>query len=187
MLRNIVILTVMVVIGAVATYVLDYSAPMTMASKNVEKRESGIAKNQPVPSFTFIDLNGQERKIEDFQGKTVVLNFWASWCAPCVKEFPLFLQLAKAYPEDVVFIGLSSDHKKSDMDRFLVRLRKEYSEEMALDNVIIAMDEKAQITAGLFQTYRLPETIIIDDKGLIKAKLIGADWLFGDLEELVVN
>lgn len=184
MLRNILILVSTILIGVGVTYVIDYNAPLTMTKTN---ESENATQGQIVPSFEFTDIHGTSRSIEIFKGKTVVLNFWASWCAPCVKEFPLFLQLASAYPEDVVFIGLSSDHNKEDMDKFLNRLRKNYPQEMALDNVIIAMDEESQITAGLFQTYRLPETIIIDDRGLMKAKLIGADWTFQYLEDLVLN
>lgn len=184
MLRNILILAGTILVGLGATYLMDYSAPLTMAQSDSALDQS---KEQSVPTFEFTDTNGAAHSINDFKGKMVVLNFWASWCAPCVKEFPLFLQLAAAYSDDVVFIGLSSDHNKNDMSKFLMRLRKNYPQEMALDNVIIAIDEKSKITAGLFQTYRLPETIIIDEDGIIIDKLIGAEWAFEDLEDLVVN
>lgn len=135
-----------------------------------------------VPAFTFTDRAGKERTIGDFAGRVVVLNFWASWCAPCVVEFPHLLQLARDNPERVVLLLLSSDHDAAAMERFLTR---QPTTDIERDNVVIALDPDGAITRDLFQTYRLPETILIDGAGRMRHKLIGADWRVEDAQGMI--
>ncbi|MFP4314463.1 MAG: TlpA family protein disulfide reductase [Alphaproteobacteria bacterium] len=187
MLRNIVILLVTIIIGAGITYMLDFtSAPPSTASEGAQ--EIPVIKTMhPVPSFIFTDTQGQNFSIEDFKGKIVVLNFWASWCAPCIKEMPYFLKLAEEYPDDVVFIGLSNDFTPEAMNRFLEKLAQDNHAATQAPNVFFAFDENAQVTRNIFQTYRLPETIIIDQKGIMREKLIGADWGYEDLRSIILS
>lgn len=135
-----------------------------------------------VPAFTFTDRAGKERTIGDFAGRVVVLNFWASWCTPCVAEFPHLLQLARDNPERVVLLLLSSDHDTAAMERFLTR---QPAADIGRDNVVIAPDPDGAITRDLFQTYRLPETILIDGAGRMRHKLVGADWRVADVQEMI--
>tara|TARA_B100002003_G_C13947433_1_gene459513 strand:- start:162 stop:674 length:513 start_codon:yes stop_codon:yes gene_type:complete len=165
---------------------MDYSGTRksvpenTAITQETKKAETGAQ----VPSFSFIPVGrNQEITIQSLQGKIVVLNFWASWCPPCVKEFPYFLELAKAYPDQIVFVGLSSDFKPEDMNRFLNKMKKEYPDEMTADNVLIALDENGAITRGIFQTFRLPETVIIDQNGRMQDKIIGAVPSYKILQE----
>lgn len=186
MARNLIILAVTIILGAGLTYMLDYSGAGVPKSASVQTPAAITNKAAPLPDFSFTPL-GQKQPINtaSLQGKIIIMNFWASWCAPCVKEFPYFLQLAAEFPDDVVFMGLSSDHDNDAMNRFLDKLRSDYPAEMALDNVLIAMDEGGSITRGTFQTFRLPETILIDRDGLMQEKLIGANWEYNDLKALV--
>jgi thiol-disulfide isomerase/thioredoxin len=59
---------------------------------------------------TFLDLSGKQRALGEWQGKVVVLNFWATWCAPCLEEIPLFVKLQSKYADKgLVFVGLAID------------------------------------------------------------------------------
>lgn len=194
MARNLILLLLTIILGAGITYGLDYAGIMHSAAlqplestTSKAKTPTRAAKNKTVPNFTFKILEGDVLSIKDLRGKIVVLNFWASWCAPCVKEFPHFLKLAKEYPDHVVFLALSSDHKPEDMNRFLSKMAYQHPAEMDLENVKIALDEKGAITRDIFQTYRLPETIIIGPKGKMRHKLIGADWDYEFLEQIIAK
>lgn len=185
MWRNLLILAVTIILGASATYLLDgMSAPV---KQDVKEESKGFEQGQSVPEFTFIKLNGESANITDFKGKIVVLNFWASWCTPCVKEMPLFLDMAAEFSEKVIFIGLSSDFTTEKMNDFLDKMSSKKPEEMKLDNVLFSFDENGDTTRNVFQTYRLPETIIIGKDGAMVKKLVGADWKYQDLQEIINN
>ena len=118
-------------------------------------------------------MNGTERHINDFREKTVILNFWATWCAPCVIEMPQLFEIA-ASRDDIVLIALSSDLNTEALDKFLAKMNQKH---LKSGNIVIALDQKRMITQGTFGTYRLPESIIISPEGKMLRKVVGAvDW-----------
>ena len=126
--------------------------------------------NNAVLSFSFEDLKGETRHISDFKNKIVILNFWASWCAPCRKEFPDLLNIANTYPNDVVLIALSSDIYKENIHQFLSDYKIEGH------NVLISHDENSIITDGIFSIKNLPVTLILDQKGEQRYRFDGYKW-----------
>ncbi len=142
-------------------------------------------KGNEIPDFTFTDINGKTHKASDFKGKVIVLNFWATWCAPCIKEFPNLITTAQHFSEDVVLIALSSDLEQIPVDTFLNKIQKAQDLNINSPNIIIALDENQAITAKLFQTFKLPETLIIDKDLNLRHKLIGADWTLEDINALI--
>lgn len=175
-MKNFILLVATIIIGAAITYFMDYSSALTPVASNIS-----IAQGEIAPGFSFIDQNGVEHSIHDFKGKIVVLNFWASWCPPCIKEMPYFMQLAAEFPDDVVFIGLSSDIQEQAMVKFLNKLKSDHEQSIQQDNVLFAFDKDTAITGDIFRIYKLPETIMIDKKGFMQDKLIGANWGYEDL------
>ncbi len=70
----------------------------------------GIPKGQPAPAFSFQRHQGGVAKLTDYQGKLVMLDFWATWCPPCVEEMPTLVRLAKEYePRGLVFVAANRD------------------------------------------------------------------------------
>ncbi|MEZ5919061.1 MAG: TlpA disulfide reductase family protein [Alphaproteobacteria bacterium] len=130
-------------------------------------------------------LDGRRVHIGDFEDKTVMLNFWATWCAPCVKEFPILIGIAEEYKDDVVFIALSSDLEQNAIDRFLAKLEKDSGISVKADNILIALDENQAVTQKIFQTYRLPETVLIDKHQKLRQKITGADWRREDITSVI--
>jgi thiol-disulfide isomerase/thioredoxin len=78
-----------------------------------------LGTNYPVPEFNIIWKTGQTGKLVDLYGKIVVVDVWASWCAPCQKSLPEFNSLAQEFKNnrDVVFIALSIDSNKTDWEK----------------------------------------------------------------------
>lgn len=133
--------------------------------------------NQSVSYFEFTDINGRAHEITDFKGKKVILNFWASWCAPCIKEFPILLDAAHDNP-DTVLIALSSDLNEEAITKFMAKTAFKFD----APNILIALDTDQAITSGIFNTFKLPETLIIDEDQTIRHKFIGANWSAQDLQ-----
>ena len=163
---NLIILFVTILLGAGATYLLDgNSRPTTTEQKPPEK-----TSDQKIPEFSFTDLNGKNHSIANFAGRTTLLNFWATWCAPCVIEFPKLIALANKHP-DIIIIALSSDSNDANIHKFLKKQKNIPA------NMLIARDENRHITTDIFATYKLPETLIISPSQAIVKKIVGdANW-----------
>ena len=114
--------------------------------------------------------DGTSATLEDYLGKTIVLNFWATWCAPCRKEMPSLaeLQLELDDSEVVVLAVAVGRNDPDDVERFL--------SETGAENLAIAYDPK-QAFASSFGVLGLPATVLIDPDGYEVARLTGdADW-----------
>ena len=122
------------------------------------------------PDFALIDIEEKEIKLSDYKGKIVLLNFWASWCAPCIKEFPSMITLIKEMKGDVVLLAVSADYEREDIDPFLKAFKVN-------DENIKVMWDKDQTVAKLFGTFKLPESYIIGRNGELIRKVAGVeDW-----------
>ena len=80
--------------------------------------------------------------------------------------------MAQKLPEEVIIVFVSTDDRKTDIERFLKKMNQK---QLAQDNVLIAWDQDKKISQDLFQTFRLPETILISPDLVMKDKIIGAD------------
>jgi len=133
---------------------------------------SGI--DRPAPEFTVQDSD-RSISLNQFRGKVVVLNFWASWCPPCVDELPSLMQLQTAMQDKgVVVVGVSVDADAADYQKFLkdhdvnfLSVRDPGEQNQTNTGVIAQVSSK-------YGTFRFPETYIIDRDGVLRRKLIGA-------------
>ena len=115
----------------------------------------------PAPTFTLND--GQHSvDLARLRGRVVILNFWASWCAPCLQELPSMEALHAQMPE-VEIVGVSIDLDKDAYEQFLQLHHVDF----------LTVLDSAQTSNALYNTYRPPETYIIDKQGNIRRKLIG--------------
>jgi thiol-disulfide isomerase/thioredoxin len=120
-----------------------------------------------LPDFSLPDLDNSPWRAEEWRNKILVINFWATWCPPCVREMPLFKRLQKTYAkQDVLFIGIAVDD--ADEVRKFVR-------EKAIDFPILLGDTQAmQLMVRLGNRFNaLPYTIVADHGGIIVLRQFG--------------
>jgi cytochrome c biogenesis protein CcmG/thiol:disulfide interchange protein DsbE len=123
-----------------------------------------------VPDFTINDIHQNEVKLSQFKDSIVILNFWASWCDPCIEEFPSLLQLIDKYNGKVKLIAISADNNVDDLNNFLKAFKAESP------NLIVAWD-KDQIVAKKYGTTVLPESYILGLDNKLIRKVAGVeDW-----------
>ena len=130
----------------------------------------------------FPDSNGQQQHLSQWRGQIVVLNFWASWCAPCREEMPDFVALRTEYrTKGVEFIGIAMDNP-ANVTRFLQQFPVNYP-------ILIGEDGAHSLIRQLGnQNGGLPYTIVIDRRGNIVRNHLGRltrDMLEADLRQSV--
>jgi cytochrome c biogenesis protein CcmG/thiol:disulfide interchange protein DsbE len=125
-----------------------------------------VVAGERAPAFTIAADNGRTVSVPNFQGKLLILNFWASWCPPCVEETPSLSQLAKDYAgRGVVVMGISVDASEKAYRAFLDKYKP---------NFLTVRDARIHRDYG---TFVYPETYIIDSRGQVVQKIAeGADW-----------
>ena len=136
-----------------------------------------------MPSFNFTAIDQGTFNSDQFKGKIILINFWASWCLPCIVEFPKLIELTQIYKDQLVLLAISSDEEMKNINKFINTLEKNITTD--LENVYIVHDINKAITHDLFQTYKLPETIIVDEQGMMIHKIIGANWEVEDIVDLI--
>lgn len=120
------------------------------------------------PDFQFADQDGVVRRIADWDGQVLVVNFWATWCAPCIEEIPFFVELQRSYAGDgVQFLGIAVD----DMENV-----QAFAEQYALNYPTAAGDESAfEMLKAFGNTFGgLPYTALVDRDGDIVFRHPGA-------------
>ena len=123
----------------------------------------------PAPNFTFPDLNGQQVSLSDHRGKVVLVNIWATWCAPCRQEMPSMQKLYEKFRgENFEILAVSVDSTGRDaVASFMRKLNLTFP---------ALLDPKGAI-GPLYGATGVPESIIIDDEGIVVQKIIGPiDW-----------
>jgi peroxiredoxin len=120
--------------------------------------------NKKAPEFARTDLNGRNLDLASFRGKVVVLDFWATWCAPCQVEMPAFVQWQRQYgPQGLQIIGISMDDGPALARRACTKYRLNYPVAMG--------DEKlGELYGGVLG---LPLTYLIDRNGNVRAQFQG--------------
>ena len=137
--------------------------------------ERVVVAGDTAPEFTITADNGRTVSVPNFGGKLLVLNFWASWCPPCVQETPSLSQFAQQFADKgVVVLAVSVDKDEKAYRAFLQRFHP---------NFLTARDFKVHEDYG---TFMYPETYFINPQGKVIRKIAeGADWSDPQLQQFV--
>ena len=130
---------------------------------------AAIQIGKPAPDFSLSDLNGSTHRLSDFKGKTIVLNFWSTTCAPCVAEIPSLNNLYRDLKgSGVIVLGISLDRTVKPVRDLADKLHIVYP---------LLMDSQQDVYFDTYALFGQPVSIIIDRAGIIQEKLLGAvDW-----------
>jgi thiol-disulfide isomerase/thioredoxin len=137
----------------------------------------------PAPDFTVKTLDGRELTLSQLRGKTVLIDFWATWCAPCRESIPHLVHLYKTYDrERFELIGMS-------LDRGDTRAVENFAKSMDIPYPIAVAPEAV---AKGFGVTKIPTTIVIDGEGKIRQRIVGfsadvAKQITAKLDELTAK
>jgi cytochrome c biogenesis protein CcmG/thiol:disulfide interchange protein DsbE len=126
----------------------------------------GVVAGAPARlDFTLKDMNGVDVSLASFKGKVILLNFWATWCAPCRVEIPYLIELQKEYGDDLVILGVSIDDSADKL--------KPYASEMAINYPLLIAAGRQTFQDAYGPFYGIPVTVFVGRDGLIHKKHSG--------------
>ena len=158
-------LLIVAVISVAAIIAVALLTVNSMSGANtVDSSNNGISLR---PDFSLPDIQGDVRNIKEWDGKFIVLNFWATWCPPCRKEIPEFIALQKEYADlGLQFVGVAIDDQES-VSQFSMEMDINYPN-------LIAETQGIDLARQYGNTHgALPFSVIIGPKGQILARQIG--------------
>ena len=155
---NLVFAALIVVLAAALVYVVSGTLEPPI-----------VNAGDKAPNFRITTERGKTISRDDFGGKLLVLNFWASWCPPCIEETPSLEEFARQFgPQGVVVLGISNDRNEGQYRRFLQRFQINFE---------TSRDPENNISAS-YGTFQLPETYLIDKNGRVVEKVISnQNWM----------
>jgi peroxiredoxin len=125
----------------------------------------GLLSGEPAPDFALEDLDGNTVQLSEHLGAVVLLDFWATWCGPCLREMPVFIALDNQYGDhQLKLIGIAISDTEAKVRSYAAREGIEFSLVMADENVRHAYGGISAI----------PQTFLIDKKGIVRYSQIGS-------------
>jgi thiol-disulfide isomerase/thioredoxin len=167
-------MVLLLVLGAVTIFVLQFTRP-TMTRRGGPEAETG----QPAPDLNLKDLKGQEVSLEQFKGKIVLLDFWATWCGPCRASMPEIEKLQLEHPNDFTLLTVNVAEPSDSVIPY-VRSQNIRS------RVLLDIDGTV---ASAYGASSIPMQAIIDKQGVLRHTQFGVypgwrDDLWSEIEKL---
>jgi thiol-disulfide isomerase/thioredoxin len=123
----------------------------------------------PAPAISFVDLAGNTVSLSEFTGKIVLVNLWATWCEPCLREMPSLERVQSRLGEKIGVVAISEDRGGS-------KTVEPFIDKLGLRSVKVYLDPKSAIERA-FKVQGLPTSFLIDRKGRVLGRVEGAaEW-----------
>lgn len=155
--------------------------PGQRSSGSSEDRQAGAIEGQEVPGFTLRDARGQEHSLVDYRGRVVLLNFWATWCAPCRLEMPAIQERYERYgANELAVLAVNFDEPQSQVVAF--------GEELGLSFPLL-LDPGGEVQR-MYRIRGYPTSVFVDEEGIVRVVHIGImteDQLDEALQELGIG
>ncbi len=163
--------SVFLVLGLASIACRPAAAPVSVGNKPVSVNDVPLKDTQarpmkPIPEMSWTAFDGTIQKLKDAKGKAVILDFWATYCPPCIKEIPHLKALQAKYGEQLLVVGLhvGGEEDRPKVPEFVERLKIDY---------MLAYPEDA-LTSFVFGTdSAIPQTAIFDRQGRLLKKITG--------------
>jgi len=157
------------VIAGVYIFLADPFSTPTAIDADGRKVETGAIETdraaplegRPAPNFVLADYDGRAVRLSDFEGKTVLLNFWATWCTTCEAEMPDMQLLAEENPDDLVVLAVNQAEGTGRA--------KAWSDDRGLTALTFALDTDEEVTRAYKLPSGLPHSFFIDGDGVVRA------------------
>jgi cytochrome c biogenesis protein CcmG/thiol:disulfide interchange protein DsbE len=156
------------VVGAVGVSVLtdepgpSAQAPAGQSAGGLEERVEPT-RTAPLPEATLEGFGGGTVELAAYRGRPLLVNFWASWCAPCVAEMPDFQDFADAHGDEVALLGVNVQDAPANARAFVEELGIDYD---------LAVDPQGELYADV-EAFGMPTTLFVDDGGIIRYRHTG--------------
>ncbi len=153
-----ILLGVVVIVGLVLTGKISLDGSAEQEYAPLAKLESGSLAND----FELETLDGGHLRLSDLRGQVVVVNFWATWCVPCVEEMPMFQSYSERYPQ-FTLLGIAQQESAEKVTPYVERMGITYP---------VLLDLNAKVTES-YKVFMLPTTIFVDPEGVIRYRHYG--------------
>jgi thiol-disulfide isomerase/thioredoxin len=169
--KDLKIMLITVAISLALSLMIGCSAESTSTAPSVslpEPDSTGVDMAPQVgklaPVFSFINADGKSISLSDMRGRTVMLNFWATWCTPCKVEMPLIEELSQENRPDLILLTINSGDSETDVKSFMKKQGYSFP---------VLLDVKGQLISA-YQIRGIPTTFFIDKDGIIQNIKVGA-------------
>lgn len=158
------------------------SSPKGIELKESIARMKALAPGAEAPEFTLPTVAGEQFSLKSLRGNIVILDFWASWCAPCIAEMPIVKEIYAQYKDKgLKVVGISMDNVKAAWVKSIDKVQIPWMHVSSLKGM------KRCPVAQLYQVYAIPKLYIIDKEGKIIAKDLRGEDLKKKIDELFVH
>ena len=177
------------VLGALAAAIVYFADPFgsyTAVDASGKNVETGIIKTdgasprqrRPAPDFLLADYDGKAVKLDDFRGKTVLLNWWATWCKVCEAEMPDMQRLASENRDDLVILAINRGEGTG--------IAKSWSDARGLTALKFVMDKNEDVARGYKLGSSMPNSFFVDKDGIVRVVKIGG-MQYSEMKQLLAE
>jgi len=163
-----IVMAILPVLGLIAAVGLLLSERGSPVREVTSRPARAGALDQPMPEFTLTTLDGQTVDLEDYRGRPIFMNFWGTWCPPCVAELPELQAFAAAQGEAGALVIASNNSESAD------RIYEYFEEnDLELPDILFVLDPE-HVMYRWFGVFQMPTTYLIDESGVVRDVKYGA-------------